>query len=100
TQSARPHPVVHVAGTPPSRLVRAWAVPPVCAPEKGVRARAGRVAATRAPIAHVRRMFPACALHKKEYVHVWGELPARAPPPCACGVSSPHACGVSFIKKG
>src|SRR5699024_3160395 len=70
------------------------------APQKRVRPRVGRVTGTRTPIAHVRRRFPACALHKKEYVRVRGELSARAPPSCTCRASSPHACGVSFIKKG
>src|SRR5699024_8196118 len=60
---------------------------------KRVRARAGRVTGTRAPIVHVRSELSARALHKKEYARVRGELPARAPPPCACGVSSPHAGG-------
>src|SRR5699024_4512833 len=75
-----------------------------CAPQKRVRARAGRVTGTRAPIAHVQRGFPACALRKKEYVHVWGELPARALPSRTCGEGSPRvrstkkstcACGAS-----
>src|SRR5699024_10824184 len=79
---------------------RAERVSRVCAPRKRVRPRAGRVTGARTRIAHVLRRFPACALHKKEYVRVWGELSARAPPSCTCRASSPHACGVSFIKKG
>src|SRR5699024_1872645 len=79
---------------------RAEEVPRACAPQKRVRPRVGRAVGTRAPIAHVQRGFPACALRKKEYVRVWGELSARAPPSCTCRASSPHAGGVSFIKKG
>src|SRR5699024_5759195 len=69
---------------------RAERVSRACAPQKRVRARAGRVTGTRAPIAHVQRGFPACALRKKEYVHVWGELPARALPSRTCGGGSPR----------
>src|SRR5699024_1986042 len=83
-----------------SHRARAEEVPRVCAPHKRVRASVGRVVGTRTPTVRVRRRFPARALRKKEYVHVWGELPARALPSCTCGVSSPHAGGVSFIKKG
>src|SRR5699024_6389974 len=57
---------------------------------KRERPRAGRVTGTRAPIVHVRRRFPARALRKKEYVHVWGELSARAPPSCTCRGCSPR----------
>src|SRR5699024_3179928 len=53
-----------------SHRARAEKVPRVCAPQKRVRARAEQVAGTRTPFMHVPRMFPACALHKKEYVHV------------------------------
>src|SRR5699024_976403 len=69
---------------------RAERVSRVCAPQKRVRPRVGRVTGTRAPIAHVQRGFPACALRKKEYVHVWGELPARALPSRTCGEGSPR----------
>src|SRR5699024_5971625 len=57
---------------------------------KRVRARAGRVTGTRAPIVHVRSELSARALHKREYARVWGELPARALPSCTCGGGSPR----------
>src|SRR5699024_10863411 len=71
---------------------------------KRVRARAGRVTGTRAPIVHVRSELSARALHKKEYARVRGELSARALPSCTCGGGSPRvrstkkstcACGAS-----
>ena len=75
---------------------RAERVSRVCAPQKRVRPRVGRVTGTRTPIAHVRRRFPACALHKKEYVRVRSKLPARAPPSCTCRGCSPR---VRYTKK-
>src|SRR5699024_1975892 len=67
-----------------------------CAPQKRVRARAGRVTGTCAPIAHVQNRLYARALHKREYARVWGELPARALPSCTCGGGSPR---VRYAKK-
>src|SRR5699024_5715842 len=79
-----------------SHCARAEQTLRACAPQKRVRASVGRVTGTRAPIVHVRRRFPACALHKREYARVWGELSARALPPCACGGGSPR---VRYAKK-